>query len=123
MVIAGADQHHCVPGQAQRGQRNRGSSIAGARLDDDLGSRLPAKLRLDLLHMRRAGDDDRRREAPIFSGARERRLEQGLIADQRQERLGLYRPAARPQPRAAAAAQDYRGDGSCHGKLLIRQAV
>ena len=111
MVVAGAHQHHRVGRQAPGGERDSSGGVLRLGLDDDRGARRFAMLRFDMFEMLRAGDHDGRRETFASGTAPQCRFEQRALANQRQERLGPARPAARPQPRAAAAAQDDRHDG------------
>ena len=113
VVVARADQHHRVGRQQPRRQRDRGGGVPGGGLDHDPRVGIVADLRLDMLEVGLPGHDDRRPEPGVGRAAIERGAEQRVVADQRQEWLGLGRPAAWPQPRPAAAAQDNRYD-LCH---------
>ena len=118
VVIAGTDQHHPVGREAVRSERNGGGGVARARFDQDrdLGE---VRLALDMIEMRATGHDHRRAENGTIPRARERLLEQRFAPDKGQKRLGPSGPAARPEPRAAAATQDYRRDKVRHANLHI----
>jgi hypothetical protein len=110
VMIARANQHHRVFGQAQCGQRNRCSSIARRRFNDHFAADAFGPLRFDMGQMGGAGHHDRCGEPGCGRAAAQRSLKQRAGANQRQEGLGLDRAAARPQPGAAAAAQHNRMD-------------
>ena len=109
MVIARADEHHCIVRQPCSGKCDRRRRVLSLRLDDDLRGRIPAaELILHMGHMGVAGHDDRSGEGVLVAAAPKRRFEQGFLAHQRQERLGLGGAAAGPQTGAHAAAEDDR---------------
>ncbi len=106
VVVAGANQHHIVFAQPQRCQCNRRRRIARRGFHNDLRARI-VQLRFDMFKVRGAGHHHSGGKPGGGIAARRALFEQGGIPHQRQERLGLYRTAARPQPGAAAAAQDH----------------
>ena len=63
MVIARADQHHRVLGEAQRRERDCRGSVLGRRLDNDPCAGCSRELILDMRQMRRACHHHGRREA------------------------------------------------------------
>ena len=115
MVVAGADQHHRILGQAQRGKRDGGGGVLRRRLDDDRRCRVGTELRLDVIEMGAASDDDGRAEARLRAAPRDRCLEQGAVTDERQEGLRPCRAATGPEARAAAAAKNDGNDLFAHG--------
>ena len=119
VMIAGTNQHHAVARQAMRRQRDRRSGVPRARLEDD-GGLVLALLAFDEIEMGVPRNDHGHGEDRAALRARKRLLEQRRLPHQRQKRLGLCSPAARPQPRTAAAAQDYRRNTISHARLLIR---
>ena len=110
VVIAGADQHDRIFGQAQRGERDGGGGVLALGLDDHRAAGRIRQLRFDMIQMGRAGDDDRRPEAGLGRAAQHGGLTQRGIAHQRQERLGAGLARARPEACAAAATQNYGND-------------
>ena len=110
VVIARANQHHRILRQTQRGQRDRRRSVARRRLDDHVGTKGAGQLRFDMFEMLDPCDHHRRREMRRIRRAQDGRLKQRIVTNQRQERLGLGHPAARPEPGAAAAAKDDWGN-------------
>ena len=119
MVVARADEHDCIGRQPRGGERDGGRGVARRRFDDQLVSLGSADLRFDQFDVLRACDYERRAEARIACDAAECLFEQGFLAHQRQERLGPRLAADRPEPRAAAAAQDHGADRHTRAFLII----
>ncbi len=109
VVVARAHQHDRLGRQPLGGERDRRRGVLGLGLDDHPGPRKARRLGLDMRAMRLAGDHDRRGEV-LGIGARPSVASNSVTSlDQRQERLGRVLAAARPQARAAAAAQHRPG--------------
>jgi hypothetical protein len=102
-MVGREDGHHLVVRavDGDRGQGDRRGGVAGRRLDQHLhgGHLAPHEALVALV-----GDHD-----DVVGEAVEpphRRLEQGLVAEQREERLGALRARQGPQARPAAPGQD-----------------
>ena len=121
VVVAGADQHHGIGGQAHGGQRDCRGGVAGRGFDDDRRLGACGHLRLDQGNMRGTGHHDRIGKARSRIAARNSGGKQRGIADQRQERFGPSLARTRPQPGAAAAAQNYGNDHG-HAKTCLLPA-
>ena len=110
-MVAGAHQHDRILGQARRRQGDRGRRALGFRLDDYRDRRIVLRLSQHMVEMRGSRNDQRRGESLMPFAALQRRLEQRAFLDQRQEGLGHFLAAARPQPCSAPTAQNNRNDG------------
>jgi len=110
VMVRRREQQQVVRLGHQRGRCHRCSGVARNRLQD-----LPARdtgvlhrfLHQEAVVFRgHAGDVGVQQSQPL-----QRELQQALAADQRRELLGQGLARQRPQPRAAAAAQDHGMDG------------
>jgi hypothetical protein len=121
VMIARAHQHHRIVGQQCSSERNGGRGVARTRLHHQPRAGGVAQLDHGQIAMRGACHHHRRGKAIIAGHPVHRLFEQGLRAHQWQKRLGHRLAAERPEPRAAAAAQDHRVDlrHGCRPSLLF----
>ena len=111
VMVAGHHQGDGVRrfgGDQRRRRRDRRPGIAAFRFDDEAG-RAPegGGLGLSLGQHRLAGDHDRRQGVGDQVEPQQGLLVERAVAQDAQERLGLVGPRRRPEPHAAAAAQDH----------------
>ena len=110
MMIARADQQQFVGIRRRRRQPDRRRAVALDRLEQQ--PRAIGRQRPQIRFLRTVGDDHRGGKAS--AEPRQRRLEQALCAEQRQQMLGPRRRRQRPQPRSRPARQDYWADQPPH---------
>ena len=103
MMVAGAHQHDCFGIKSKRSEGDSRRSVPRRRFDHD-GRLTGSQLGLDMFDVAGARNHQRLAKAIGLAGPLNRGLEQCSIPQHRQERLGLYSPAARPKPGAATAA-------------------